>query len=167
MKSNATQFGGFTKKPDNYNSMVDEFRRNKILYGSKRFNIPVDELFKILEIVVKKTFKIKRELENGLKFHSKNKKVTLYYEIEKYDPEAKEIIIHWTVDNDKYWLSYKVKGNEKRGKINYKQIIFREKTFFGMQDAVGMHLYKMSFRKNVRAFNKSINHVKNNPNLDD
>ncbi len=165
MKSNSNKFGSYinVNAEDNYNSIIDEYRRNKILYASKFFKINEDELFNILEIVIKKSFKIKRDLENELKFNFKNNNNTLNYVVEKYDPIEKEIILKWQVDKDKYWLNYKIKKIGKNSKINYKQVIFRERTFFGFQDIVGMYLYKNNFKKNIKSFNKSIEHVKNNP----
>lgn len=163
MKTNSNQFGKYINTGNNYNSMIDEYRRNKILYSSKKFKIDSDELFLIMGNVIKKTFKIKRDLEEGLKFKFKQENMTLDYEFEKYNKDDKEIIITWKVDKDQYWLYFKIKKSMSKSKINYKQVIFRDKTFFGFQDTVGLFYYKMSFRKNVKQFNKSILHLKNNP----
>ncbi|MGL4357805.1 MAG: hypothetical protein ACRCSY_03800 [Cetobacterium sp.] len=93
MKTNSNQFGKYINTGNNYNSMIDEYRRNKILYSSKKFKINEDELFLIISNVIKKTFKIKRDLEQGLKFKFKQENMTLDYEFEKYSLEEKEIII--------------------------------------------------------------------------
>ncbi|MGL5246360.1 MAG: hypothetical protein ACRC8C_02200 [Mycoplasmoidaceae bacterium] len=163
MKTNSNQFGKYVHTGNNYNSMIDEYRRNKILYSSKKFKINEDELFLIITNVIKKTFKIKRDLEEGLKFKFKQENMSLDYEFEKYSKEEKEIIITWKVENDQYWLYFKVKKSIWKSKVNYKQVIFRDKTFFGFQDTVGLFYYKMSFKKNVKQFNNSIKHLKNNP----
>ena len=163
MKTNSNKFGTYVNIGNNYNSMIDEYRRNKILYSSKKFKIDSDELFLILENVIKKTFKIKRDLEEGLRFKFKQENITLDYEFEKCDSVEKEIIITWKINNDQYWLHFKIKNGRSKSKINYKQIIFRDKTFFAFQDTVGLFYYKMSFNKNVKQFNKSIVHLKNNP----
>ncbi|MGL5640414.1 MAG: hypothetical protein ACRDCD_02030 [Mycoplasmoidaceae bacterium] len=163
MKTNSNQFGKYINTGNNYNSMIDEYRRNKILYSSKKFKINEDELFLIISNVIKKTFKIKRDLEQGLKFKFKQENMTLDYEFEKYSLEEKEIIITWKLENDQYWLYFKVKKSMSKSKVNYKQVIFRNKTFFGFQDQVGLFYYKMSFKKNIKQFNNSIKHLKNNP----
>ncbi|MGL4616800.1 MAG: hypothetical protein ACRCUM_01045 [Mycoplasmoidaceae bacterium] len=163
MKTNSNQFGKYVHTGNNYNSMIDEYRRNKILYASKKFKINENELFLIMTNVIKKTFRIRRDLEDGLEFKFKQDNITLNYEFEKYSKEDKEIIITWKVDKDQYWLYFKVKKGMFKSKINYKQVIFRDKTFFGFQDQVGLFYYKMSFKKNVKQFNNSIKHLKNNP----
>ena len=73
--------------------MIDEYRRNKILYSSKKFKIDSDELVSVLANVIKKTFKIMRDLEEGLRFKFKQENITLDYEFEKCDSVEKEIII--------------------------------------------------------------------------
>ena len=76
---------------------------------------------------------------------------------------VQEIIITWKINNDQYWLHFKIKNGRSKSKINYKQIICRDKTFFGYQDTAGLFYYKLSSNKTVKQFNKSTVHVKNHP----
>ena len=93
MRTNSSKFGTQVNIGNNYNPMIDEYRRNKILYSTKKFKIDSDELFSILKNVIKKTFKIKRDLEERLRFKFKQANIPLDYEIEKCESVEKEIII--------------------------------------------------------------------------
>ena len=93
MKTNSDKFGTYVNIGNNYNSMNDEYRRNKILSSSKKFKIDSDELFLILENVIKQTSKIKRDVEEALRFKFTQENITLDYEFAKCYSVEKEIII--------------------------------------------------------------------------
>ena len=90
--------------------MIDEYRRNKILNSSRKFKVDSDQLDSIRKNVIEKTFKIKTDLAQGLRFKLKQETITLDYEFEKCDSVEKEIIITWKINNDQYWLHFKIQN---------------------------------------------------------
>lgn len=147
---------------ENYTSLVDEFRRQKIVYRSKTFKADtIDIVWDALGQTIAKTFKIKRKLKENIEFGIKVKGVFTKYILESYNQEKYEIAIFWLNAKDKYWLHYKIIPTvfNNKFKIKFKEIVHREQTFFGLADTAGLFLLKFSFRKNVKMFADSINSI--------
>ncbi|MGL5357696.1 MAG: peptide chain release factor N(5)-glutamine methyltransferase [Metamycoplasmataceae bacterium] len=161
-----------------YTSLVDEYRRSKVIYVIKKFRrkinfdffylfffsdkkpkflspkINSDQLWDSFILAFKRTFKIKRELEKDLEFGLKTKGIFTKYKIENFLPEDYYLLVSWKNGNDKYWLEYRIYPNKP--KIKIREIIKREKTIWGLSDNAGMFLYKLAFNKNMRNFCDSI-----------
>jgi hypothetical protein len=86
------------------------------------------------------------------------------YLLEGHDKEKREISIFWMNGKDKYWLHYYIVPTifKKRFKIKFKEIIYREETFFGLSDVANYALLKYSFLKNCKMFINSMKMVINN-----
>lgn len=150
---------------ENYSSLVDEFRRQKIVYISKTFKAKNIELvWEALGQTIAKTFKIKRNLKENIEFGIKVKGVFTKYLLEEFNAEKYEISIFWLNAQDKYWLHYKITNTmfKNKFKIKFKEIVHREQTFFGLADTAGLFLLKYSFRKNAKMFSNSIKSIINN-----
>ena len=149
-----------------YTSLIDEFRRQKIVYNSKKIKADsIDVVWEALEATIRKTFKIKRELEKDIEFGIKIRGVYTKYLMEEHNPEKKEISIFWMHTNDKYWLHYQITTTmfKRVFKIKFKEIIYREQTFFGLSDSVGYILLKYSFLKNTKMFINSMKLIIKDP----
>ncbi|MGL5308784.1 MAG: hypothetical protein ACRC9F_01910 [Metamycoplasmataceae bacterium] len=152
------------KKEEHYTSLVDEFRRQKIVYANRRIKAEsIDEVWIALERTIAKTFRIKRELEKGIEFGIKVRGLYTKYLLEEHDKDKYEIAIFWLNANDKYWLHYRIVPSMFKGsfKIKFKEIVHREQTFFGLADTAGTFLLKHSFRKNANMFIKSMKEIIN------
>lgn len=150
------------ERKENYTSLIDEFRRQKIVYGSKRIKAEsIDYVWEALEKTISKTFKIKRELKKDIEFGIKIKGIYTKYLLEEHNKEKFEISIFWLNAKDKYWLHYQVVPTmfKKIFKIKFKEIIYREQTFFGLSDTVGLAMLKLSFRKNTKMFINSMKSI--------
>jgi len=68
------------EKQENYTSLIDEFRRQKIIYNSKVFKADsINLVWRALEQTIAKTFRIKRELKQDIEFGIKVKGVLKKY----------------------------------------------------------------------------------------
>ena len=155
---------------ENYTSLIDEFRRQKIIFNSRKIKSDsIDIVWEALEQTMRKTFKIKRELKKGIEFGIKVRGLYTKYLMEEYDKDKYEIVIFWLNAKDKYWLHSRIVPTmfKKTFKIKFKEIVYREQTFFGLSDTVGLFLLKYSFRKNTKMFKNSINSIINDKNVED
>ena len=149
-----------------YTSLIDEFRRQKIVYNSKKMKAEsIDHVWSVLEETIRKTFKVKRELKKDIEFGIKVRGVYTKYLLEEHNKEKYEISIFWMHNVDKYWLQYQIVPTmfKKVFKIKFKEIIYREQTFFGLSDTFGYLLLKHSFLKNTKMFANSMKLLINNP----
>lgn len=143
------------------NSIVDEFHKNKRLIKKLKFKkIDKDFLWKCFIVSFKKTFKIKRELEQNLKFGLKIGGIHSNYIIETFD-ELKYILqINWNHGDDKYWMKFQIKKSIfNKLFIKVTEHIYRSTPFWGLQDTAGMMILKKSFKKEMKNFRNSINIV--------
>lgn len=150
------------KIEEHYTSLIDEFRRQKIIYASRRIKAnSIDDVWNALEKTISKTFKIKRDLKKNIEFGIKIRGMYTKYLLEEHDREKFEISIFWINTNDKYWLHYHIVPTifKNTFKIKFKEIIHREQTFFGLADTAGTLLLKYSFRKNTNMFLRSMKEV--------
>lgn len=162
MKKSDLKEKNVEEREENYTSLIDEFRRQKIVYKSMSFKSDsIDIVWDALEKTISKTFKIKRALAKDIEFGIKVRGVFTKYLLEEHSKEKHEISIFWLNNNDKYWLHYKVVPTmlKKRFKIRFKEIIYREQTFFGLPDTAGLLLLKYSFRKNTKMFANGIKSI--------
>lgn len=163
MKSNKTFFS-IDNDNSNYNSLIDDYRRTKILYKFIYFKLDKDILFELLIQTLSKTFKISNQLSIGVKFNLKINNINTFHEIVEFDLDNRIIELEWNLDGDYYYLIFQVKKwlfSKKYSFIKCKQVITRQKTFFGIQDFIGFHLYKKSFYKNVKNIKKSLKKLQN------
>ncbi|MGL5617443.1 MAG: hypothetical protein ACRCWU_00075 [Metamycoplasmataceae bacterium] len=157
------------EKDVNYTSLIDEFRRQKIVYANRRIKADsIDDVWSALEKTIAKTFKIKRELKKDIEFGIKIRGIYTKYLLEEHDKDKYEISIFWLNANDKYWLHYRIVPSMFEGsyKIKFKEIVHREQTFFGLADTAGTFLLKHSFRKNANMFIKSMKSIINSTEED-
>ncbi|MDK2819542.1 MAG: hypothetical protein KFW07_01765 [Mycoplasmataceae bacterium] len=162
MKKSNLKEKNLEEREENYTSLIDEFRRQKIIYKSMSFKASsIDIVWDALEKTISKTFKIKRELIKDIEFGIKVRGVFTKYLLEEHDKEKREISIFWLNSNDKYWLHYKIVPtiSKKKFKIRFKEIIYRDQTFFGLADTAGLLLLKYSFRKNTKMFANGIKSI--------
>ncbi|MGL5732888.1 MAG: hypothetical protein ACRCXE_02375, partial [Metamycoplasmataceae bacterium] len=55
------------EKEEHYTSLIDEFRRQKIVYANRKIKADsIDDVWNALEKTIAKTFKIKRELKKDI-----------------------------------------------------------------------------------------------------
>ncbi|MGL5591069.1 MAG: hypothetical protein ACRDCH_03310 [Metamycoplasmataceae bacterium] len=152
------------EKEENYTSLIDEFRRQKIVYANRKIKADsIDDVWRALEKTIAKTFRIKRELKKDIEFGIKIKGLYTKYLLEEHNHEKYEISIFWLNGNDKYWLHYRIVPSMFKGsfKVKFKEIIHREQTFFGLADTAGTFLLKHSFRKNANTFIKGMKAILN------
>lgn len=137
-----------------YISLIDEYRRFKYFRYQTKFDLPDDNLlFDYLILSFKHMFKIKREVVEGLEFGLNVKNTYTDYIIKEINYKTHHIQLDWNVDNDIYKLEFDVrKVGSKKTKLMFKQMIHREKTFFGMADYAGIFLYKRAFKSNMKTF---------------
>ncbi|MGL6125163.1 MAG: hypothetical protein ACRC1F_01585 [Metamycoplasmataceae bacterium] len=158
------------ERVENYSSLIDEFRRQKIIYASRRIKADsIEEVWNAIEKTISKTFRIKRELKKDMEFGIKIKGLYTKFLLEEHNKEKFEISIFWINANDKYWLHYQIVPTmfKKTFKIKFKEIIHRDQTFFGLADTAGELLLKFSFRKNTNMFIKSMKEIIQPKNKED
>ncbi len=146
-------------------SIVDEFNRNKRLFKKLKFKQKdKDFLWMCLLETFKKTFKINRELELGLKFSLKTGAVHSNYEIETFKPEKNTIQIKWQNGNDKYWLKFYLRKKYIGSGciIRATEHIYRSSPFWGLQDTAGLMWMKKNFKIEMKRLQQSINIVASN-----
>ncbi|MGL4951552.1 MAG: hypothetical protein ACRC4L_01055, partial [Mycoplasma sp.] len=103
-------------------------------------------------------FKIKRDLEVGMKVGLNVKNTHADYEITDLDSAKKYLSVKWEVENDLYNLEFEVKKfGSKHSIIKFRQYLKRDKTFFGLADYAGLVIYRRSFKQNMKAF---VSHIK-------
>ncbi|MGL5205163.1 MAG: hypothetical protein ACRC63_02845 [Metamycoplasmataceae bacterium] len=157
------------KNEENYTSLVDEFRRQKVVYANRKIKADsIDDVWIALEKTIARTFKIKRELKKDIEFGMKIRGIYTKYILEEHDKDKYEIVIFWLNAKDKYWLHYRIVPSMFKGsfKIKFKEIVHREQTFFGLADASGLFILKHSFRKNANMFIKSMKVILDSNEID-
>ncbi len=153
-----------------YTSLIDEFRRQKIVYKSRKIKADsIEIVWDALEETIRKTFNIKRELIKNIEFGIKIKGIYTKYLLEEHNKEKYESSIFWVHAKDKYWLHYQIVPTMFKHvfKIKFKEVIYREQTFFGLSDTVGHTLLKHSFSKNTKMFVNSMKSIINKENNED
>lgn len=157
MKTNTTIFKEHTNV--NYASFVDDYRRTKYFYFSRNIKQNSNIVFEKLCQSFKKSFKLSKDLEVGISFSLRINGISTKHLISEFSLDDKEIEISWNVANDQYWMTFIVKNkffSTKKSIIKIKQIITRDKTFFGIQDFLGIHIYRNNFKKNCKEIIKAV-----------
>lgn len=149
-----------------YNSLLDEFRRNKTLIKNKNFKVfEKQKLWIIFLINFKKTFRINKELKEDLIFTSTNMNRKIQYTIEKMDHDLYYLLVNWNENRDQYWLEFSVVDTwfqKSKKKMKIRQILYKDKTIQGLQDAMNSIFYERSFKKNIKFFYKSMKEINEN-----
>lgn len=158
-------------KNEKSTSVVDEFNRNKRLFKKLKFKEKsMDFLWNCFLSTFKKTFKINRELEQGISFSLKTMGIYSKYEIETFDQNKKVLQIKWNNGNDKYWMKFYLRKKilSSGHIIKVTEHIYRSTPFWGLQDTAGLMWMKKNFKQEMNRMKQAIEIViKNNGEVPD
>lgn len=148
-----------------YNSIVDEFNRNKRITKKLKFKIENSEqLWSAFLVAFKKTFHIKRELEINMTFNLKTGVVHSIYTLTLFDEKEKHLQLKWNNDEDKYVWNFFIKKSSFSNNFFIKTQIEVKKstTFWGLQDTAGLIWWKRTFKSQMKKFKESVQLVIDN-----
>lgn len=157
MKSNTSVFK--TNTSSNYVSMVDDYRRTKHFYFKKTLSGDLDLVFNKLCESFQKSFHLSKAIEQGVSFNLKVNGLSTKHVFSEFSLEDKYVQIEWVIGLDFYWLDFFVKRkwfNKKKSILKIKATITKDKTFFGIQDFIGVYIYRKGFKKNCKSIYQAV-----------